>query len=73
MLRFLFWFALFIFVAGTILHYKVDIPYFLSWIGKLPGDMIIKNNNAILYFPITSSATLSLILIILLTLFSKKK
>lgn len=73
MSRFLFWFVVFVFITGISLHYKFDIPYFFSWIGKLPGDMIIKKNKTLFYFPVTTSATLSLVLTILISSFSKKK
>ncbi len=73
MKRFLLWFVIFIFVAGITLHYKFDLPYFLSWIGKLPGDMIIKKGKTIFYFPITTAAIAALILTIISSFFSKKK
>ncbi len=43
------------------------------WIsfGKLPGDIIIKRENFIFYFPITSGVLLSIILTILLNIFLK--
>jgi hypothetical protein len=70
--RFVFWFIVFIFLVGITLHYKFDIPYFLSWIGELPGDMIIKKGNFFFYFPVTTAAILSLVLTIILHCFSKK-
>ena len=73
MSRFLFWFVVFVFIAGISLHYKIDVPYFLSWIGKLPGDMIIKKNKTLFYFPVTTAALISLIFTIIISSFSKKK
>ncbi|NGX35060.1 MAG: hypothetical protein K1060chlam1_01428 [Candidatus Anoxychlamydiales bacterium] len=73
MSRFLFWFVVFVFISGISLHYKFDIPYFLSWIGKLPGDMIIRKGKTIFYVPITTAALSSLVLTILLGSFSRKK
>jgi len=73
MSRFLFWLVVFIFASGITLHYKFDIPYFLSWIGKLPGDMIIKKDRTLYYFPITTAALASLVITIILSSFSKKK
>lgn len=73
MSRFLFWFVVFIFISGISLHYKFDIPYFLTWIGKLPGDMIVRKGKTIFYVPITTAALSSLGLTILLNVFSKKK
>jgi len=73
MSRFLFWFIIFVFVSGISLHYRFDIPYFLSWIGKLPGDMIVKKGKTIFYVPITTSALASLAITIILSSFSKRK
>ncbi|MFN3813356.1 MAG: DUF2905 domain-containing protein [Aquificaceae bacterium] len=41
-------------------------------IGKLPGDIVIKKDNFILYFPIVTSILFSLILTLLVNLFFKK-
>ncbi|NGX28581.1 MAG: hypothetical protein K940chlam1_00763 [Candidatus Anoxychlamydiales bacterium] len=71
--RFIFWLVVFIFLSGISLHYRFDVPYFLSWIGKLPGDMIIKKGKTLFYFPITTSALASLVLTIVLSAFSGKK
>jgi len=73
MSRFLFWFVVFVFITGITLHYKVDIPLFISWIGKLPGDMIIKKDRTLFYFPVTTAAISSLVFTIILSSFSKKK
>ncbi len=40
-------------------------------IGNLPGDIIIKKDNFTLYFPITTSIILSIILSVLWYLLSK--
>ena len=71
--RFIFWLVVFIFLSGISLHYRFDVPYFLSWIGKLPGDMIIKKGKTLFYFPITTAALASLVLTIVLSAFSGKK
>ena len=73
MARFFFWLVVFIFLSGISLHYKFDIPYFLSWIGKLPGDMVIKKGKTLFYFPITTAALSSLVFTIVLSVFSGKK
>jgi len=41
-------------------------------IGHLPGDIIIKKENFTFYFPITTSIIVSLILTLILFLFSRK-
>jgi hypothetical protein len=43
------------------------IPY----IGKLPGDIMIKKERFSFYFPITTSIIISIILTILFSLFKK--
>ena len=72
MTRFLFWLVFFIFVCGLSLHYKIDLPFFLSWIGKLSGDMIIRKGKTLFYCPITTAALDSLVVTIILSSFSKK-
>lgn len=61
-----------IIIGGLVLHAGVDFPPFAQWIGKLPGDMMIKKEGLTIYLPITSSVIISAALSILLSLFSKK-
>lgn len=44
----------------------------LPYIGKLPGDIVIKKDNFTFYFPLASSILISVILSLVLWLFSKK-
>ncbi len=44
----------------------------LSFLGRLPGDILIQRKNFTFYFPITTSILISLILSLLLYLISKK-
>ncbi|MBM3252983.1 MAG: DUF2905 domain-containing protein [Candidatus Omnitrophica bacterium] len=55
-------------VIGSMLVFMNKIPY----IGKLPGDIYIKKKNFTFYFPITTSILISIILSLLLFLFSKR-
>ncbi len=73
MSRFLLYFAIIITFVGLLLHYKVDIPVMLSWIGRLPGDLIVRKGNTIFYFPITTAASAALFLTLLFTSFKKKQ
>ncbi len=41
-------------------------------IGRLPGDILVKKENFTLYFPITTSILISLILTLLFSIFGKK-
>lgn len=40
----------------------------VSFLGKLPGDILIKRENFTLYFPLTTFVVLSLVLTILVNL-----
>ncbi|BBG66131.1 hypothetical protein NNO_1428 [Hydrogenimonas sp.] len=44
---------------------------FVSFFGRLPGDIVIKKENFTLYIPIATSILLSIIISILFYLFSK--
>jgi len=43
----------------------------LPWIGKLPGDIIIKKDHFSFYFPLTSCIIVSVILTLLLYIFKR--
>jgi hypothetical protein len=43
----------------------------IPWIGKLPGDLIIKRNKFTLYFPIMTCIIISLLLTLLFSVFRK--
>ncbi len=74
MSRFLVLTGILLVVAGLMLHFKVEVPWLTSWIGKLPGDMIIKKGKATIYFPLTTSLLISFVLsIILSALFKSSK
>ena len=64
-MRFIFLFILFIVGFGLMVHSGVEVPY-LQWVGRLPGDLIIHKNGAMIYLPLTTSLIVSLILSILL-------
>lgn len=58
---------------GLLLHFKVEIPYLTSWIGKLPGDIVIKKKNATIYFPLATSLLISFVLSLILSLLFKSE
>lgn len=58
--------------AGLVIHAGVELPPFAQWIGKLPGDLIIKKEGLTIYMPITSSLIISAVLSALMSIFSKK-
>jgi len=43
----------------------------LPWVGRLPGDILIKKGKFTFYFPITTSILISIILTLLFSLFRK--
>ena len=57
-----------IFVVGILLTFVGKLPFQL---GKLPGDIVYKKEGLTVYFPLTTSVILSLILSILFYLFEK--
>lgn len=58
-----------VFIAGIglLLYLKIPIPY----LGKLPGDFLIKTENVSVYIPVTTSIVLSLLLSLIFYLLSK--
>ena len=56
-------------LIGAILTYA---PGLLSWFGKLPGDIHIKNDNGQVFFPITTMIVISVVGSLLLNLFLRK-
>ncbi|MBP1745460.1 MAG: rane protein [Deltaproteobacteria bacterium] len=54
-------------IAGIAFMLGDKIPF----IGKLPGDIMIKKERFSFYFPITTSIIISIILTILFSLFRK--
>jgi len=56
-----------ILVIGLLLLVGEKIP----WVGRLPGDIIIKKERFTFYFPLATSILISIILTLLFTLFRK--
>jgi len=65
--RFLIIFGIVIAAVGFLLLTAPKIP----WLGRLPGDILIRKKNFTLYFPLATSIVLSIILTVLLNLFRK--
>jgi hypothetical protein len=59
--------GVFIIMVGLFLLLGEKIP----WIGRLPGDIIIRKKNFTFYFPIVTSIIISIILTLLFTLLRK--
>jgi len=52
---------------GVLLVLSPKVP----WIGKLPGDILIKKDNFRFYFPLTTCIIISILLTLLFYLFRK--
>lgn len=65
--KFLILLGAFIILIGVLLLIGEKIP----WIGRLPGDMIIRKKNFTFYFPLATSILISIILTLLFWIFRK--
>ncbi|NIU88491.1 MAG: DUF2905 family protein [Nitrosopumilaceae archaeon] len=63
------YFGVFLIILGVLVHFYPKIPL----LGKLPGDIHIKRENFSIYFPIVTSILLSIVISLVLYLFSKLK
>ncbi len=54
-------------IIGLLLLVGEKIP----WVGRLPGDILIKRERFTFYFPLATSILISIILTLLFTLFRK--
>jgi hypothetical protein len=55
-------------LLGGLLLFAGKLPF----LGRLPGDIVIRCENWSFYFPITTSIVLSVLLTLLLSLFSRR-
>ena len=54
---------------GVLLLFGAKLPFFL---GRLPGDIMIKRGNFTFYFPLTTCILLSLLLTLLFSIFFRR-
>ncbi len=59
--------GVFIALTGLLLMVGDKIP----WIGRLPGDILIRRERFTFYFPLATSILISILLTLLFTLFRK--
>ncbi len=52
-------------ILGAVLLFTGKVP----WLGKLPGDIVVKRENFSLYFPVATSVIVSFVLTLLLNVF----
>ena len=55
-------------IVGLLVTFADRVPF----LGKLPGDVVIKKKNFTLYVPIVTSLLLSLVLTLILGLWSRR-
>jgi hypothetical protein len=55
-------------VVGLVLVFADRIPF----LGRLPGDIVVRRKNFTLYFPIATGILLSIVLTIVLNLISRR-
>lgn len=53
--QFLTFMVLSIIGVGLLLHFNAEVPASFSWIGHLPGDLILRKAEATIYLPFTTS------------------
>ncbi len=65
--KFLILFGAIAVVVGVIFLISPNIP----WLGRLPGDILIRRKNFTFYFPLATSLILSLLLTLLINFLRK--
>jgi hypothetical protein len=63
-------FILIIGVITTLVGLVMWSGFAPKWLGRLPGDIRIERENSVFYFPIVTCIILSIVLSLLLSLFS---
>lgn len=60
--------GLLLIIIGIFLKWGGKVP----WLGKLPGDILIRRGNFTFYFPLATCIILSIILSLIFALFSRR-
>ena len=55
-------------VAGVLLLFADRLP----WLGRLPGDLVIRRGPATIYVPLITSLVVSIVLTVLVNLFWRR-
>ncbi len=55
-------------LVGVVLAVAPRVP----WLGRLPGDIVVRRDSFTLYFPLATSIVVSVVLTILLNLFGRR-
>lgn len=71
--RFLALTILLVMAGGVALHQGAELSSWLDWVGKLPGDLIVKRGGIVFYLPFTSAILVSGAASLLLSLLFSRK
>lgn len=61
-------FGVILIALGVLLQFANRIP----WFGRLPGDILVEKKNFTFYFPVTTSIIVSVILSLIVWLWSRR-
>jgi len=61
-------FGVVIVVAGLVFMFADRIPF----LGRLPGDIVVRRKNFVVYFPLVTMLIISILLTVILNLFTRK-
>jgi len=53
-------------VMALLVHFEVELPSFLSWIGGVPGDSLLIDARRGISFPLASAAIISTLVTLIL-------
>jgi len=65
-------FGIVVIVLGGVLWLAAHFTGKVPWLGRLPGDIYIERGNWRFYFPLGTSIVVSIVLSLLLGLFSRR-
>jgi uncharacterized membrane protein YjjP (DUF1212 family) len=57
-------------ILGAVL---LAIGFFMQFIGKLPGDILVKRGNFTFFFPVVTCIVISILLTIIFSIFGRFK
>jgi DMSO/TMAO reductase YedYZ heme-binding membrane subunit len=72
MRRFLGLWLFFLVVAGVLIYFQKNQGW-LSFLGQIPGDMVVRRHGRVLYLPIVSSFFVAALFSLFLAFLSKKE
>ena len=61
-------FGVVIVIAGVVFMFADRIPF----LGRLPGDIVIRRKNFVVYFPLVTMLIISILLTLILNFFTRK-